>query len=178
MEQLSLFDTIQEPKIEKNEEPKVDVGDWCLVYLVTFSGGNKGNLFVLHELDAIKLCSDECSHGIARGGKWMFNWTSLKHFDGRGGTESAEQQFRNVHQKLEPFVFIRDTGKQDADFERLGIDKPDIKEIEQILESIGYRMEYKGEQSTKDRIEKGESCLTFKELEQTRKELKTKGVTV
>jgi len=77
-EQLSLFDTPDERQ-EKQQADIIDrIGDWCLVYLVTKSGGNKGNLFILHQDDAVKFCSDNCSHGTARGGKWMFQWTSIE----------------------------------------------------------------------------------------------------
>lgn len=53
-------------------------------------------------------------------------------------------QHKNVHGKLEPFVFIKDTGAQDDDLERLGIKKPDIAEIEEVLTDMGYSIEYKG----------------------------------
>lgn len=170
-EVITLFDHIDEEPVRPEEDPahERDIGDWCLVYLVTQCGGNSGNLFVLHREDAIKLCSDECSHGVARGGRWMFNWTSLEHFYDSKDASKADRQMRNVHGDLEPFVFIRDTGKQDKDFERLGIHKPGIWEVENILRSIGYRMEYKGIRSE---IEAGNSVLTEEDLEQTEKEIR------
>lgn len=121
------------------EEPQINVGDWCLVYLVTKSGGNKGNLFLLHRGDAIKLCSDECSHGQARGGHWMFQWTSMSHFV---NGDAASAQHQDVHGNLPGFKFVRDTGKQDADFERLGIKKPKLKEMCELLRSWGYLFEF------------------------------------
>ena len=168
---ISLFDFMDDKTEEVKAEPEQntnDIGDWCLVYLVTRSGGNSGNLFVLHREDAIKLCSDECSHGVSRGGHWMFNWTSLDHFYDSKNASKADRQMRNVHGDLEPFVFIRDTGKQDKDFERLGIHKPDIYEIKKVLRSIGYEMEYKGIRSE---IRDGNSVITMEELEKTEKEI-------
>lgn len=135
--QLSLFDSIDIPDIP-DEHIETDM---CLVYLVTMKGGNSGNVFVLHKDDAIKFCSDPCSHGMGRGGAWMFQWTSLEHF--RRDDMGADQH-KNVHGKLEPFVFIQDTGAQDDDLERLGINKPDIAEIEEVLTDMGYAIEYKG----------------------------------
>ena len=170
-ESITLFDLMDEQPVHPEEVPARgrDIGDWCLVYLVTQCGGNSGNLFVLHREDAIKLCSDECSHGVARGGHWMFNWTSLEHFYDSKDASKADRQMRNVYGDLEPFVFIYDTGKQDKDFERLGIHKPNIWEIEDVLRSIGYRMEYKG---IKSEIESGNSVLTKEDLEQTEREIR------
>lgn len=62
--QLSLFDSIDIPGIPVEHIET----DMCLVYLVTMKGGNSGNVFVLHKEDAIKFCSDPCSHGTSRGG--------------------------------------------------------------------------------------------------------------
>lgn len=170
-ESITLFDLMDEQPVHPEEVPARgrDIGDWCLVYLVTQCGGNSGNLFVLHREDAIKLCSDECSHGVARGGHWMFNWTSLEHFYDSKDASKADRQMRNVYGDLEPFVFIYDTGKQDKDFERLCIHKPNILEIEDILRSIGYRMEYKG---IKSEIESGNSVLTKEDFEQTEREIR------
>lgn len=177
MDQINLFNfnAIEEKentRETKDEQAITDAGDWCLVYLVTRSGGNAGNLFVLHQEDAIKLCSDECSHGRARTGYWMFQWTSLNHFIDSGDASAADRQARNVHGKLEPFVFIPDTGKQDKDFKRLGIHKPDISEIETVLNDIGYKLEYKGKKSTLQRIRDRESCITEEEYKQTEQEIK------
>lgn len=174
MTQIGLFDFDEpaKPQVKEQPEQKNNVGDWCLIYLVTRSGGNSGNLFVLHREDAIKLCSDECSHGIARGGHWMFNWTSLDHFYDSKNASAADRQMRNVYGDLEPFVFIKDTGKQDKDFERLGIKKPNIYEIEDVLNSIGYKLQYKGERPVLDRIRDGESCITIEEFRQTEKQMR------
>lgn len=160
--QLSLFDTSPEPP--KPEEPETD---WCLVYLVTRSGGNSGNLFVLRRDDAMKLCEDECSHGQARGGFWMFQWTSLEHFR---RNDAAAKEHQNVYGDLEPFVFIQDIGKQDRDFDRLGIKKPTIREMQGILKELGYELKYK---TTKQRLI-DEGLLTEKDFEETERLLKEK----
>ena len=137
LEQLTFdFLTTEQPEPEKSQ---VDVGDWCLIYLVTKSGGNQGNLFLLHREDAIKLCSDECSHGQARGGHWMFQWTSMSHFV---SGDAAAKEHEDVHGNLPGFKFVHDTGKQDADFERLGIKKPTLKEMCELLRSWGYLFEF------------------------------------
>jgi len=106
--------------------------------MVTEGTGWQGNLFVLHREDAIKLCSDECSHGVGRGGKWMFQWTSLSHFYDSGDRSAADRAQRDTQGNLEPFVFIMDTGKQDEDFKRLGIRKPYPDEMGDILRQLGY----------------------------------------
>lgn len=150
MEQLSFFDL---PELQGNKEHAAaalkptrrraeerDFSQWALVYLVTMSGGNVGNLFVLKTEDAMKLCEDECSHGSARGGRWMFQWTALDHFR---RDDAAAAQHKNVFGKLEPFVFIRDSGRQDADFKRLGIIKPSISECKKLLSDMGYELIYK-----------------------------------
>lgn len=130
MEQLSLFGFIEPDEPEEKEDDSY-LDDWALVYLVTKAGGWQGNLFVMKVEDAKKFCSDDCSHGQARGGYWMFQWTTLRHF---------------VHQndqydgRREDFEFIWDTGKQDKDFERLGIQKPTLKESSEILNKMGYVM--------------------------------------
>ncbi len=122
--QITMFDRDEDfPEPVSPKPESRDSDDMCLVYLVTKSGGNRGNLFVLPREDAQKLCEDECSHGVARGGQWMFQWTSLSHFYDSGDRSAADRQARDTHGKLTPFVFIRDTGKQDKDFERLGIKK-------------------------------------------------------
>lgn len=175
IDELSIFDLLDlpeepepKPAPEKAKEPESDqdpAEDWCLVYLVTKSGGNAGNLFVLIREDAQTLCSDECSHGMARNGQWMFQWTSLSHFRDTGDRSAADRQARDTHGKLTPFVFIRDTGKQDKDFERLGIHKPDIYQIEKILKGLGYQLTYK---SSKERlIESG--LASEKEFAETEK---------
>ena len=141
IEQLSLFDTLEAPK-ETIPEPKEDNSkDYCLIYLVTRSGGNQGNIWILEKGDAIKFCSDPCSHGMARGGYWMMMWTSMEHFR---RDDAGAKQHKDVHGKLTPFKFIYDTGKQDKDFQRLGIKKPGIKEISELLRSMGYLMEFEG----------------------------------
>lgn len=122
-QQLSFF---SEPEPEK---PKYDLKEWALVYLVTFSGGNRGNLFLLPVEDAKKLCSDKCSEGTNFGGKWHFQWTTTEHF---------VRQNETYDNRLEDFVFIRETGKQDEDLKRLGIKKPTLKEQSDILMSMGY----------------------------------------
>ena len=127
-EQLSFFD---EPKPEK---PKYDLSEWALVYLVTFGGGNQGNLWILKKEDAIKLCSDKCSEGTVRGGKWHFQWTTIDHFI---------RQNETYDNRLEDFKFICDTGKQDKDFERLGIKKPRLEEQSDLLQDMGYVMTWK-----------------------------------
>ena len=162
-EQLSLFDWL-EPAQEPEEEqtPDIDVSDYCLVYLVTRSGGNQGNIWVLHREDAIKFCSDPCSHGQARGGYWMMMWTSMEHFT---MNDAGAKQHQNVHGKLEPFKFIADTGKQDKDFERLGIQKPSITEIADLLRSMGYLMEFEGGYDRYQRCEQGESIENIKTVE-------------
>jgi len=169
-EQLSLFDLFApasepEEKPAKAEEPPKPqtADDWCLVYLVTKSGGNAGNLFVLKREDAQALCSDECSHGVARGGQWMFQWTSLSHFYDSGNRSAADRQARDTHGKLTPFVFLKDTGKQDKDFERLGIKKPDIWQIKAILQELGYELTYKG---SKERLIE-EGLLTEQDFAET-----------
>ena len=79
MHQLSIFDL---PELQRKTETLGkslkptrrravvrNFSQWALVYLVTMSGGNVGNLFVLRTEDAMKLCEDECSHGSAGGGR-------------------------------------------------------------------------------------------------------------
>lgn len=127
-EQLNLFEEA------KPEKPKNDLSEYALVYLVTFGGGNQGNLWILKKEDAMKFCSDRCSHGTGRG-DWMFQWTSIDHFIRQNDT---------YDKRLEDFVFIEDTGKQDKDFERLCIKKPGLKEIGDLLQSMGYVMTFKG----------------------------------
>lgn len=82
----------------------------------------------------MKLCSDKCSEGIGRGGRWHFQWTTIDHFIHQNDTYDG---------RLEDFVFIRDTGKQDKDLERLGIKKPSIKEMGEILRGMGYLITFK-----------------------------------
>lgn len=170
MEQMSMFAVPEAPKSPITEPKRNDVDDWCLVYLVTRSGGNQGNLFILHRDDAIKLCSDKCSHGKARQGHWMFMWTSLEHF--RRDDDGAAQH-KNVHGVLEPFVFKFDTGKQDKDFERLGIKKPDIWEMKNILESLGYSMKY---ESSRDKLK--ECGITDKDFKETDDMLRKRGIKI
>ena len=137
--QPGLFDisAIEQKKPEERfVNPELD--DWALVYLVTRSGGNRGNLFILRKEDAQKLCEDECSHGSGNFGQWMFQWTSLTHFVTQNDTYDA---------RLEDFVFIYDTGRQDQDFKRLGIQKPELNEMKELLESMGYQLVYKGQKS-------------------------------
>lgn len=122
--QLSLFQ--EEPETHELD-PRVY--EYSLVYLVTCAGGNQGNLWVLKNEDAMKLCEDECSHGQGRGGRWMFMFTRLDHFIRR------DYSYGDEH---EDFLFIYDNGKQDRDFERLGIIKPTLKERAELLESMGY----------------------------------------
>lgn len=129
-EQISLFDSDN----CKDEEDISELGNYALVFLVTKSGGNRGNLFVLPIEDAQKLCSDESSHGISRGGHWMFQWTSILHFVHQNDTYDG---------RLEDFVFIKDSGRQDKDFARLGIRKPTISEQCDILRKLGYVMKMK-----------------------------------
>ena len=118
---------------EQSEAPKKDddsyLDDYALVYLVTRSGGTQGNLWVLRTEDAKRLCSDECSHGQARGGFWMFQWTTIRHF---------AHQNDQYDGRIEDFLFIFDTGKQDKDFERLGIDKPTLAEQFELISRLGY----------------------------------------
>jgi len=125
--QLSLFNEA------KPQKPKINIDEWALVYLVTFAGGNQGNLFLLPIEDAKKLCSDKCSHGVGRGGHWMFQWTSVKHFVRQNDTYDG---------RLEDFLFIWDSGKQDKDFERLGLKKPSLKEQTEVLHEMGYVMTF------------------------------------
>ena len=139
--QTTIFDYIDVPEeTAEQETPSYTTTDYCLVYLVTRHGGNQGNLFILTKEDAMKFCEDDCSHGRGRGGEWMFNWTSLEHF--RQNTD-ASAQYKNTHGKLEPFRFLIDTGKQDDDFERLGIVKPTRHEMMDILEELGYQFTYR-----------------------------------
>lgn len=169
MEQLSLFSSVLKPEkqADKDERRISDkASDWALVYLVTYSGGNKGNLFVLKKEDAQKLCEDECSHGMARGGRWMFQWTSLDKF-AKDGAGCASNQQKNVNGKLVPFVFIQDIGKQDDDFDRLRIKKPTIEESREILKSIGYELSFK---TTKQRLIE-EKLVTKEEYAQTEKDV-------
>lgn len=142
MKQITLFDFLEEPASTPahTKEDNSQSDEWALVYLVTFGSGFKGNLFVLKRDDAIKLCQDDCSHGIGRGGEWMFCWTSLGHFL---KDDDAASQHKNVHGNLEDFVFLLDTGKQDADFERLGIIKPTLAESKAILQRMGYNLKIK-----------------------------------
>lgn len=123
------------PTQPKDKTP-ADYKDLALVYLVTQKGGFAGNLWLLHIEDAKKFCSDDCSKGRGNfGGEWCFMWTALSHFF---NDDEAAQQNKTTQGKLMPFVFIRDTGKQDKDFERLGIVKPSIKEVSETLEQAGY----------------------------------------
>lgn len=140
-EQLSFFQPVEEPKTTISEPKPINLEDYCLIYLVTRSGGNQGNIWILKREDAIKFCSDPCSHGRARQGHWMMMWTSMEHF---AQDDAGAQQHKDTHGKLTPFKFIYDTGKQDKDFQRLGIHKPGIKEISELLRSMGYLMEFEG----------------------------------
>lgn len=153
MEQLDMFGGSIVPE-RAADTPTPDLSEWALVYLVTKSGGNRGNLFILRVQDAQTLCEDECSHGQARGGQWMFQWTTLDHF---ARNDSAAAQHKNVHGKLEPFVFIRDTGKQDRDFARLGIHKPTLQECSDLLKFMGYELKFKG---SKERLIEKALCTT------------------
>jgi hypothetical protein len=141
IEQLSLFADNDAPSV-----PQVDTKDYCLVYLVTRHGGNKGNLFILHQEDAMKLCEDKCSKGRGRGGEWHFQWTSLSHFVDSNDRSAADRQYRDTHGNLTPFIFLADTGKQDKDLERLGIKKPSLKEICELLRTMGFCLQYGGGQ--------------------------------
>lgn len=75
----------------------------------------------------------------------MFMWTTIDHFKQKDTEKRSDaiRQQKGTNGKLQPFVFIRDTGKQDADFERLGIHKPDIAEIKRIMSELGYEVIYK-----------------------------------
>ena len=158
--QTTFLDQIEIPKEEpEGQQINPELSEWALVYLVTYAGGNQGNLFVLRKEDAQKFCGDKCSHGTARGGKWLMQWTSLDKFANKGNAE-ATAQMENVHGELEPFIFIRDTGKQDKDFERLGIQKPSIDECPRLLESMGYQFKYKS----------GKDLFTDKEWREAEKE--------
>lgn len=172
--QLSLFDVGEEKSAEPSTPPDTD--DWCLVYLVTRAGGNGGNLFVLHQEDAEKLCSDECSHGIGRGGPWMFMWTYLWRFYDSSDRSAADRQQRDTHGKLKPFKFIYDTGKQDEDFKRLGVKKPSIREIEKVLNSYGYQLEYERHKSPVERgvLTQEEFAAAEKQVEETIKSGETR----
>ena len=119
--------------------------DYAVVYLVTQGGEYyhahfNGNLFVLTIEDAMKFCSDDCSKGTSRGNQWIMMWTSIKKY-----AEHNNHLGDNKHadRKKEPFVFIKDTGKQDKDFERLGIHKPSIEECKKILDYFDYEFVYK-----------------------------------
>ncbi len=160
IDQLSFFDHVEEPKPTITEAKPINKEDWCLIYLVTRSGGNQGNIWILKRDDAIKFCSDPCSCGIGRGGPWIMMWTSMDHFI---QDDAGAKQHKDVHGKLTPFKFIYDTGKQDKDFERLGIDKPGIKEISELLQSMGYLMEFEGNYERKKR--KAEDIKTITEGE-------------
>ena len=129
-EQISLFDLI-EPQEEPEKEDDGYLDEYALVYLVTKAGGWKGNLFILSVEDAKKLCSDKCSQGRSRNGSWMFQWTTIRHFVSMNDTYDG---------RLNDFEFIWDTGKQDKDFERLGIKKPSLKEQCELLHKMGYVM--------------------------------------
>ena len=170
IDQLSFFDIEEAPKSPITEPKNEEVTDWCLVYLVTRSGGNQGNLFILHQDDAIKLCEDKCSHGQARQGQWMFMWTSLEHFR---KDDAGAKQHKNVHGELEPFVFKFDTGKQDKDFERLGIKKPDIWEMENILNDLGYKMKY---ENSRDKLK--ECGMTDEDFKAGDEMLRKRGIKI
>lgn len=132
--QLQLFgelEVIEEAKQQREETNGYDLQQWALVYLVYRSGGYGGNLFILSVDDARKLCSDKCSRGFSRGGEWQFHWTTIDHFTSQNKTYDG---------RLERFVFIPDSGKQDRDFERLGIKKPTLEEMDDILRSRGYAL--------------------------------------
>ena len=132
-EQLSIFDIINKPDTPEPDK-KDELKDWALVYLVKKESGNAGNLWVMPVEAAQKLCSDDCSHGQAYGGYWMFQWTTIDHF---------VRQNDQYDKRLEDFVFIWDSGKQDKDFDRLGIRKPTLKEQTEILHRLGYVMTWK-----------------------------------
>ena len=132
-EQLSIFDIINKPDAPEPDK-KDELKDWALVYLVKKASGNAGNLWVMRVEDAQKLCSDDCSHGQALGGYWMFQWTTIDHF---------VRQNDQYDKRLEDFVFIWDSGKQDKDFDRLGIRKPTLKEQTEVLHRLGYVMTWK-----------------------------------
>lgn len=132
-EQLSIFDIINKPDTPEPDK-KDELKDWALVYLVKKASGNAGNLWVMPVEDAQKLCSDDCSHGQAHGGYWMFQWTTIDHF---------VRQNDQYDKRLEDFVFIWDSGKQDKDFDRLGIRKPTLKEQTEVLHRLGYVMTWK-----------------------------------
>ena len=119
--------------------PAYDPEEWALVYLVTRRGGYKGNLFILRIQDAKKLCEDPCSRGMGRGGEWIFMWTTIAHFIRKDDTYGDS---KHVGTELPRFLFLADTGKQDKDFERLGIKKPSFIECEEIIRSIGYQIDY------------------------------------
>ena len=112
----------------------MDLENLALVYMVTAKGGNAGNLFILDKQDAIRLCSDDCSKGAARGSSWLFMWTTIDHYI-RNDDEYAGNK--------PEFVFIKDSGKQDADFARLGIRKLTQSEQKEIIERIGYKYKTK-----------------------------------
>ena len=129
MDQLSIFDFMQQEEEPQEDDSHLD--EYALVYMVTEKGGWSGNLFILPTEDAKRLCSDECSHGRGRGGHWHFQWTTLRHFVHQHDTYDGS---------LEDFAFIWDTGKQDKDFERLGIKKPTLPEQSELLHKMGYVM--------------------------------------
>lgn len=127
-EQMSLFD-IKEPDFLETQADNSYLDEYALVYLITMHAGVSGNLFILKTEDAKTFCSDDCSHGKAFQGSWMMMWTTIRHFIHQNDTYDG---------RLEKFVFVKDTGKQDKDFERLGIRKPTRHEITEILHNMGY----------------------------------------
>lgn len=132
VEQLDMFDSLG--MVEEGESKDDSMLDeYALVYLVARAGGIKGNLFILKTEDAKTFCSDDCSHGYGRGGPWCMMWTTIRHFVHQNDTYDG---------RLKDFVFIFDTGKQDKDFERLGIKKPTLKEQTDILHKMGYVMAF------------------------------------
>ena len=128
-EQLSLFE--EEPQQKRKPERQIDrrLSEYALVYMVTKAGGWAGNLFVLSVEDAKTLCSDECSRGWGQGGPWHFQWTTIDHFAHMNDTYDGRRP---------SFEFIKDTGKQDGDFARLGIRKPGKSVIFDMLFDMGY----------------------------------------
>lgn len=145
-DQISFFELSEptEKPGEKNEN-QYDPREWALVYLVTRHGGYKGNLFILSIPDAQTLCEDPCSRGIGRGGEWFFMWTSIDHFIRKDDVYGDTKHSGTERPK---FLFLHDTGKQDKDFERLGIKKPSFIQSEEIIKAIGYDIDYTYKQPT------------------------------
>lgn len=140
--QILIFDLLDDIELKKSkvkkEIPKRIISDYikdmCLVYLVFQSGGNGGNLFILKKDDAIKLCSDDCSKGRLYNHEYIYMWTTLEHFINYNAF---------YDNNIPEFVFIKDNGSRDKDFERLGIIKPTENEYIKIINELGYKLKFK-----------------------------------